>query len=166
MDNGDISATILASLALLVSIFTLYLTFLHKRAKLIGCLAAIDFPAPSYSPFCTFDFALSNTGTLELLLREVALDVSGPYTGLLPETNPEDMPIVIGPGQVKLIKVQIPNLFIRNLAQRGGSIEFDFHIFSSRGNLYLARKLVAPLDESLELPKSTWSPFSLGKVET
>ena len=166
MDNGDISATVLSSLALLVSLVTLYLTFFHKRAKLVACLAAIDFPEPSHSPHCTFDFALSNTGTLELLLREISIDASSPDVGLLPEIHLEELPLVVSPGQVKLVKVQVPNLFIRNIAQRGGGVEFAFHIFSSRGDLYLARKAVSSLDASLELPKRTWSPFSLGRVET
>lgn len=78
MDNGDIAATILASLALPVSIATLYLTFLRKRSSLIGCIAAVSTPEPGSLDDCMFDFALSNTGTLELLIREVSLDIERP----------------------------------------------------------------------------------------
>jgi len=84
----------LASLALLVSIATLYLTFLRKKSSLIGCIAAVSTPEPGSLDDCMFDFALSNTGTLELLIREVTLDIDGPGPALIPEISTPHVPVV------------------------------------------------------------------------
>ena len=97
MDSGDIAATILSTLALLVSGWTLYLTYFRKKAALIGCLAAVSVPAPDQVEDCVFDFALSNNGNLELLVREVSLDFDDGEDGLIPEISAA-LPIVLKPG--------------------------------------------------------------------
>lgn len=165
MDNGDIAATVLASLALFVSIATLYLTFFRKKAGLVGCLAAITAPEPADLDNCVFDFALSNTGTLELLVRDISLVLDGPDAGIVPEITPSVLPTVLKPGQVQLLKLEIPNLFMRKSAMSGRGVSVQFHVVSSRGIFYRPSKVLAPQRETHDLPPDVWAPFVLGAPE-
>ena len=165
MGNCDIAATVLSSLALLVSAATLYLTFFRKHAALIGCLTAVTTPNPDEIENCVFDFALANSGTLELLVREVSVDFMSPAAGLVPEISPAALPAVLKPGQVQLLRLEIPNLFLSKVAQSGQAVSLQFHVFSSRGTLYRPSKVLAPQGEVHDLPPDTWVPFKLGAPE-
>jgi|SRR5690348_8074373 hypothetical protein len=164
MDASDIATIVLSSLALLVSIATLFLTFLYKRAALVGCLALVTTPEATSRDNCVFEFALSNTGTLELLIRDVSLDLTPRRSNLIPDISPASVPIVLKPGQVQLLRIEIPNLFLRKIAQNQQGIVVQFHIFSSRGTFYMPEKTLIPKVADYVMPEDAWAPFLLGKT--
>lgn len=163
MNASNIASIALSSLAVLVSFATLFLTFLYKKAALVGCLASITTPEAASRDNCIFEFALSNTGTLDLLIREISLDLTGSDTGLTPEISPSSIPMVLKAGQVQLLRIELPNLFLRKVAQNRNDIIFQFHIFSSRGTFYLPEKTFTPKVADYVAPEDAWSPFLLGK---
>jgi len=160
MDAGNVVATTLSSLALLVSAATLYLTYFRKKAALVGCLAAMSAPEVDDVDNWSFEFALSNTGNIELLVREVALEP--PKIGLVPEITPEALPAILKPGEVQLLTLELPNRFCRQPAQIQHGVTFTFHVFSSRGTVYAPRKALGPLREVGGTTKADWVPFTLG----
>lgn len=75
------------------------------------------------------------------------------------------MPVVLKPGQVKLLRIGIPNVLFENVADRAESLLVQFHVFSSRGAQFLPHKSISPLGKERDLPADTWAPFSLGAME-
>jgi|GEM_PF-7048108 len=163
MDASDIATIVLSTLALFVSIATLFLTFLYKRAALVGCLASITTPEVTSRDNCVFEFALSNTGTLDLLIRDISFDLTAHRSDPIPDIAPSFIPTVLKAGQVQLLKITLPNLFLQKAARNQYGIVIQFHIFSSRGIFYMPEKLIVPRVADYPMPEDAWSPFLLGK---
>lgn len=162
MNAGALTSIALSVLALLVSGTTLYLTLLRKKAALVGCLLSMTTPEVGDADDWNFEFALANTGDVELLIREVDLDL--PTSGTVPEISATALPLVIRPGQVAPLDFGLPNRFCRQVLHSQERVAFNFHIFSSRGSTYVARTLVTLTDGDVVPPKVNWAPFTLGQA--
>lgn len=162
MNSGTLASIALSALALLVSGATLYLTLLRKKAALVGCLLSTTTSEVGEADDWNFEFALANTGDVELLVREVDLDL--PASGTVPEISAIALPLVIRPSQVVPLDFGLPNRFCRQVLHSQEPVAFNFHVFSSRGATYVARTLVTLTDGDVVQPKANWMPFTLGRA--
>lgn len=162
MNVGTGISIALSAVALLVSGATFYLTLLRKKAALVGCLLSTMSPDAGDNDDWRFEFALANTGNVELLVREAALDPLA--SGLAPEISSLAFPYVIKPGEVAPLEMELPKRFCREVIQTGEQLAFNFHVFSSRGVPYVARTSVALTEDDVEPPKANWVPFTLGRA--
>jgi len=162
MNPGTVISLVLSAFALLVSGATLYLTLLRKKAALVGCILAMTIPEAVDREDWNFEFALANTGDVELLLRDVDVDL--PTGGLVPEIASAACPVVLGPGQVRSLALKLPNKFCRRISQSREPLTFKLHFFSSRGTAYISRASVTLTEGGIEAPKSNWAPFTLGRA--
>ena len=150
----------------MVSVVTLYFTYFHKKLSLIGCLAAYYTESDTDPSFGRYEFFLSNTGNRELLVREAQLDlvgVNGQYA--VPEISSTELPAVLKPGQILLLSLGIPSLFMRNAAKSGHKVILKFHVFSPEAKSFLLFKELTLLDDDLEIDAQGWEPSKLGKPE-
>lgn len=155
-------ATAISALALLISIFTLYLTYFRKSASLIGRVASVQVAEKGQIDPWEFDFSLSNAGNLELLVKGVMLELDVDDGRLVPEVSSE-LPRVLRPGQIQLIRVSIPSRFIENVAESGRGLNVVFEVFSSKGDSYLPAKVIfGPGSEAGEFKRDLWKSFPLG----
>ncbi|ODU93054.1 MAG: hypothetical protein BGP23_14185 [Lysobacterales bacterium 66-474] len=153
---------VLSAFALLVSIATLYLTFLRKKAGLVGCLLTMTAPEIGSAEAWGFEFAFANTGDVELLVREVDLAVQ--TDGFVPELSSDALPFVLEPGRVRPLALELPNRFCRWVEQDQQRLTFNFHFFSSRGTQYVSRMSVTLGADGPDASKANFAPFTLGRV--
>ena len=167
MTANEIITICISSLALLVSVATLYFTYFHKKLGLIGCLASYNTRSDSDPLFAEYEFSFSNIGNKELLIREAQLDLANVTESyFVPEISSADLPVVLKPGQMLLLRLGIPSLFMRNAAKSGHKILVQFHVFSPEAKSFLLSKELTPLNEDdLEIDAEGWKPFKLGKPE-
>lgn len=152
-------ALVVSFLALLVSGANFYLTVLSKKAALLGCVAAIATPEADSSDEQVFEFALSNTGKVDLLVREASFDAVDSAIQLVPELLSDDLPVVLKAGQVQLIKLRAAARFVKSVAHIPGlELAIEFRVFSSRGKAHQARKVVM---KNGAQPGDLWSPFAM-----
>jgi len=166
MTINEIITICISGAALSVSLVTLYFTYFHKKLGLIGCLAAYNTESDSDPLLGNYEFSLSNSGNKELLVREAQLDLVG-ATGqyIVPEVLSSELPVVIKPGQMHLLRLGIPGLFMRNAAKSGDKVLLRFHVFSPEARSFFLSKELKLLNEELEIDAKGWEPFKLGKSE-
>src|SRR5688572_28806838 len=117
MSAAEIVTSGLSVLALVVSLATLYLTYFRNKVEVVGVLAECWFDEPSSLVDAVLDFALSNSGNKDVLIRKCAIELQDRPRGIVPELECKDLPIVLKPDQVALVKLEIPQLFLRNAAK-------------------------------------------------
>lgn len=162
MTTNELLALAISSAALIVSGVTLYLTYFHKSVSATGCLAAYSTESRTDSLLGTYEFAVSNSGNTEILVREAGIDLvgkAGKY--LVPEIERTCLPTVLKPGQIVLVSLGIPSLFMRNAASSGHEVQIQFHVFSHEAKAFVLSKKIALLNESLEIDAAAWKPFFL-----
>jgi hypothetical protein len=141
MTMNEIIAICFSSGALLVSLTTLHFTFFRKKLSLIGCLAAYNSPFDDDPESGSYEFCLSNTGNRELLVREAMVDyVDVPEHYLSPMINSAELPAVLKPNQMLLVKVRLLHLFMKNAAKKGYKVLVQFCVYSPDGKLYMYLK--------------------------
>jgi hypothetical protein len=109
MTTAEIVTTVLSVLALVVSLVTLYLTYFYEQVKLVGCLAKYWVDEPDSLIGVVFDFAFSNTGNKDLLIREAMVEVPQQPGAIVPEIECKEIPMVIKPDHVALINWRFHN---------------------------------------------------------
>ncbi len=157
-------ATLLVSaLALVVSAATFYRTQLRRTAALVGWVAVInqDDDEEGGAAITDYAFALSNSGAVDLLVREASVYLTGSAAQLVPEIPSDNLPLVLKPGEVKLIHLSLPTRFVENMAATAGAaVSVELQIYAASGKLYIPRKLVVSGEQ---IPSDLWAPFKLGK---
>ncbi|MFC1577603.1 hypothetical protein ACFL36_01195 [Thermodesulfobacteriota bacterium] len=164
MTTNEIIALCLSGAAFLVSFTTLYFTIFHKKLALIGCLTAYKTESDNNKLLGDYEFSLSNTGNKELLVREIQVDLigaSGNY--IVPEIYSTEIPAVLKPGQIFLLNICLPSLFMRNATKSGHKVSIQFHVLSPKAKLYIVSKELEFLNEELEINSEGWKPFRLRK---
>lgn len=148
--------------ALIVSIISLYYSLFRKRISLVGCLAAWNPRTELQENTQVCDITLSNTGTRELLLREIEVLSSPERDGeIFPALEVEEVPAVIKPGEIRLIKLPIPNFYLGQLAARHQKLKLEFHIYTTDAKLKIASKELTPPINDTTIPQRDWKPFKL-----
>jgi hypothetical protein len=131
----DTVTFILSILAILISSATLYLSFFYKETNFVGSILS----AKEKDTKFVFECSLANAGNRELLIREITL------TGgkIISEfSDCEEIPYVLKPGEIKLIKFKAPLLFIKKLSQNREEAGLHLEITANNGKTYLASKLL------------------------
>ena len=164
MTAADWVTTVLSVTALLVSLTTLYLTYLRKDLKLVGVLAEYWVDEPNVLMGVVLDFALSNTGNKDLLVRKAAVELVPETGGLLPEIECKELPAVVKPDHVTLIKIELPQRFMRNAVNANGNARITFEVFGPGAAQYRLSKVLPFRGGELVFTESAWEPFHLEKV--
>jgi hypothetical protein len=162
MSTGTVVSLFLSALALLISAATLYLTLIRKKAALVGCLRAMTTQVSVEDGDWVLEFALANTGDVELLVSEVDLDT--PTDNLVPEISSDALPLVLEPGRVRSLTLELPHRFCWRVSNSRDSLTFSFHVFSSRGVSYFPRTTVVLAEAAVETRGTSWVPFTLGRA--
>jgi len=108
-----------------------------------------------------YEFALSNIGNQELLLRDVHVEPENwKEKEGVPVIKTKDVPVVIKPGTVKLLKIPVLRGFISRLASDNRILNFRFEFITPKAEIRNANKTV---NSNLELDskKKSWKPFKL-----
>lgn len=161
------ASTVIALLALLLSGASFYRTHLRRKADMIGWITDTlheeDEDKPQVAWVRDYGVALSNSGTMDLLVREASVHLCRSSANLVPEVPVDELPAILKPGEVKLIRLQLPHRFVTEMeAERRAVISIEFQVFSARGRLYTPRKVVI---SGAERPGDLWASFRLGKVK-
>lgn len=141
MTNFELISLIMAGLALLVSAVTLYLTYFHKRPKLVGLLV-LQQKAGSGRYDYTLEYALCNAGNVQLLLKDVWV---GSDTEVV-EAKFDTVPSIIEPSQVKLVTVRLETKDAEKVRMKGEQCFVTFILVSSRGKVYDLKHDISPLE--------------------
>jgi len=169
MTTNEIITLIISGLAFVISGASFYFSFFYRKTSLIGNLLiyTTDFEGHG-SVDCEFSF--SNTGNKEILLRGVDIDlIKWEYGDLVPKILSPQLPIVIKPGGVSLVKLSIPKYFCEKLSHKQKEFSLDFSVISSDGTQYFATLILMPMiiDEDGNigfLPESLKRPFLLKRI--
>ncbi|BDU22904.1 hypothetical protein [Dyella sp. GSA-30] len=147
--------------ALAVSCTNLYLTVLRKTASVTAWVVQLTEDEDKET---VLEFGHSNTGTVELLVSEVRVDLVGDAPDvLLPELASKQLPGVIKPGKILLVKTVVPGLFVQRAIRQKLAIDIEFLIFSARGESYKLQQRVLGIGGVY--PKGLWSPFGLKPIK-
>ncbi len=107
---------------------------------------------------------LSNNGTQELLVREAFIDLIAPdENDVLPVVVSSDLPRVLKPGEIALVTLPIPALFMQTAESNLRQMVLTFHVFTLKGKLRLAAKELNPFTANSIISDADWKPFILKK---
>ena len=167
MEKNELVSLTISALALLVSLITLFLTQFFKRNSLVGVIASWNTGAEISEEFQICDVTLSNTGNRELLVRDIEL-LCSPEKGdeTFPVVEHTNIPVVIKPGEVKLLKINVPNYYLKFLSSRKQKLKFLFHIYSNDVTLYVCEKTLSFPYKNNEPTKEDWKPFKMFKAKS
>lgn len=162
MTPNEILTLSISGIALVVSGTTLYLTFFHKKLSAMGCLIAYNTESDDDPKSGHYEFSVANTGSVEILVRSIEVDVTGPSAPtMLPIIRSDKLPAVLKPGQIVLIDFDLPSYLMLDAAKRKNKILIEFHVLSPKsGSMYLCKHL-EPVNEDLEINRDGWEPFLL-----
>jgi hypothetical protein len=157
----EIFALLISGAALAVSLVSLYFSTWHKKTSLIGCLVSSGSYLDEDETQDVYEFALSNTGNQALLLREVHVQpVDWKEKELVPVPEIKDIPSVIEPDAVRLIKVPVSNKFINSLAEQSRDFNIIFEFITPKAEVKNATKTIISNLE-LDEKKESWEAFIL-----
>lgn len=160
----EIITIVISIVSLIVSLITVYFSFFRKKLSFIGCLAAYHTTSDRDPNVGRYEFALSNNGNRELLLRDIIVDVTNSPQGmLLPVIKNYEIPVIIKPGQMVLLNIELPKLFLTRIVETDLVVSLDFHIYSTDAKLFIVTKLLKFTNQNLEISPDGWKPFKLGK---
>lgn len=171
MTNNEIITICISTAALLVSLATLYFTVFYKKIALIGFLLAWNQQHATtegeHDPLkADVEFSLSNTGNRELLVRDVEVNWERPPNNdITPILSCKEIPCVIKPSQILLVRFDVPLLFMKRISNLNQKIQIRFQVVSPEGKLYFLDKYLTPCTDDMEYDKDDWRPFHLGKPE-
>lgn len=163
----SLASLIVSSLAFVVSAATFYRTHLRRKAAMLGWIADTfhdeDDDKPRVAWVRGYGFALSNTGTLDLLVRETSVHVCGKDADSVPEIPLGELPAILKPGEIRLIRLELPHRFVEAMeAAPGVTVSIEFQVYSAHGKLYTPRKRVI---WGRDQPRDFWAPFALKGAE-
>jgi len=165
MTTNELLTLAISGIALLTSVLSLYLQFIHQRTALVGRLLRMHTTEGKWESQLTY--SLSNTGNREILLSDVEFlegvsdlgRAHDAYT-VLPY-NCLDSPCVLKPGEIRLLRVLLGTSRRGETRERKRFIMFEFT--GSTGSVYELLHQVWPVAESPRENKDTklWKPFTL-----
>lgn len=166
MSLSEFISIFIASIAIIISFATLYFSHIRQKISLLGALVSVH-QSDKSSYHDIYEFCLSNNGNREILIRDVEIvHFSNSVHTLVPDIKPEIIPMIIKPGQLQLIKINLPKLFMKKAFEAKESVLTQFHVYSTNGKLYLASKEVPSLLEKNNFKSNTWQPFKLHKPKS
>jgi len=113
------------------------------------------------------EFSLSNTGNRELLIHDVEVNWERPpKSDITPILSSAEIPCVIVPSEILLVRFDVPLLFMKRLSNMNQKLQIRFQVVSPVGRLYFLDKYLTPYTiDGMEYDKNDWKPFHLGKPE-
>lgn len=151
--------------ALLISFTSLYFSLWYKKTSMVGALACWNPTVIEEPLFQTCEITLSNNGNKEFLVRDVLIDYEPSVEGELVPMLKTELPLVLKAGEIKLLRLNIPNLFMEKAQESGSMMQLEFHIIDLYGRLQLAEKSLTPHVEGSNISRNDWIPFKLRKVK-
>jgi hypothetical protein len=162
----SVVALVISVIAAAVSILTLYFTFFHKRAQLVGALVLVDESARGAFDI-EMEYVLCNTGNVQLLLKQItarvpvlSTDKKSTAFGVLESECMIGLPVIIEPQNTKLIKVRVKKDDLRTAREHNERCFVVFELISSRGKFYEARHEYTKLEVQPE-PKVPGQPLAV-----
>lgn len=80
---------------------------------------------------------------------------------LVPDVISHALPMVIRPGEIKLLSFTLPNKFIYEMGSENVGVEIDFQSVSAKGLIHPMRKRLEPCVNEKHVPLSWFYPFRL-----
>lgn len=150
--------------ALVLSSITVYFSHFHKRTSLVGMFVAWN-PGTVNVPLCQIcEFVLANTGTKEVVLREIETTTHPEKEGeTFPILEIENVPDVIKPGEIKIYRMAIPDQYLERLYGNNQKMGIAFSLFTSNATLLQATKYISPIQT--DIPKEDWKPFKAKRIK-
>jgi hypothetical protein len=170
LTSNEIITISISIAALIVSLVTLYYSVFYKKIALIGTMLSWNRPNPQEDEKkekrldVNVEFALSNIGNRELLIKEVEVDWENPpENALVPYIFPEEIPCVLKPSQIKLIEFKVPLFFMKQIKNQNQKLVIRFQTISPNGKTYFLSKHLTPYTDDMEWIAEDWKPFTLSK---
>ena len=167
MTNNEVVTILLSAVALIVSFVTFYLTYFHKRAGLVGVLVGCRYGLVGLYEN-EVEYALSNTGNLQLVFREIELLVGRSTAGKQSEAysvsqfESSDYPAIIEPSHIKLVKLRFKSNQIAEAKKTNERCIVTFTLISSNGKVHELMHDLTDLEEYNTVASSVvWKPFKL-----
>jgi hypothetical protein len=168
LTSNEIITICISVAALLVSLITLYYSIFYKKIALVGCLLSWNHPYPQNDDaeknvlVADVEFALSNTGNRELLIKEVEIDWENPPKKAITHIIfTKDLPCVLKPSQISLIRFGVPILFMKQIENLNQKLLIRFQVISPNGKLHFLSKYVTPCTGDSDWNEADWKPFTL-----
>ncbi len=168
MTSNEIITIIISIGALSVSLATLYFSLFYKKIAIIGSLLAWNQQhatnVENHDPLTAdVEFSLTNTGNRELLIREVEIDFEDePTNEIVPIVRSKEIPCVIKPSQIMLVRFDVPLLFMKIIASKNQKMLIRFQVITPDGKFHFLDKYLEPFagDNNWEYDKQNWQPFT------
>jgi hypothetical protein len=161
-------ALLVSILALVLSGATIYFTFFHTWTSMTGLLVTYGKEEEGLHDRY-LEYALSNTGNVQLILNRVTVMVSRDLT-----KGFDSLPVTIEPGTAKLVRVRFALEEARWAIEHKHHCLVDFQFLSSRGKRYQASHDFQPtVPEPPTLGTSSpitfggkeWKPFRIRRTK-
>lgn len=160
----SIVALAVSGVAVAVSLLTLYFTFFHKRAQLVGAMVLLDESARGNFDI-EMEYVLCNIGNVQLILKNITAqktragdDPKVMGSVILDSAHTPALPIIIEPQNTKLVTARVRKDDLRVAREHKEWCFVVFEIISSRGKFYEARHNYTKLEVQLE-PKVPGEPL-------
>lgn len=161
MSATETITLVIAALALAVSVFSLYRTYFHTSVDLVGTLASLNVPEPGDWVPAVFEFTLSNLGNRELLIRETSVDALPHREELIPEGETKELPLVLRPGEIRLIRIEVASHWLYELYEEGRQVRFEIEVIGPDASVRGIAKDISFTSTGLSVGEEAWSPFRM-----
>ena len=140
----SVVALAVSVIAVAVSGLTLYFSFFHRRAQLVGALVHINELTTSVFDI-ELEYVLCNTGNVQLLLKnieakktEAGTDPKVSGVAILQSTHTASLPLVVEPHSTKLVVLRLQRDDLRVAREHSERCFVAFELISARGKFYEA----------------------------
>lgn len=162
----NILTIILSIIAILLSLFTTYYSFFRKKLSFIACLVDIDHLTGIRLGVTYWEYAFSNDGNKELVVKDVFIDCDSheKELNIIPEIESKiPFPFILKPNEIRLIKFTIDVNFFKQVVQNKGYFSVSFTIIGSDGNFYHPFHTITPIQhkDDVIFDPNSWKPFKL-----
>jgi hypothetical protein len=148
--------------ALAISAATFFLVHVYKKVSATGNIRYVFIPEEEDNKSnISLKCSIGNTGNQELLVTEI--DIKGGAE--TPVIESSEIPIVIRPGEIKLISFLYPIWHLKQQATRKQKAEINFLISTADGKEVSLSKVIDPHFD--DLGRSDWftKPFKIKEGE-
>lgn len=160
----DIATVGISTLALLISFLSFYLNLIYKKYSLVCTIASWRTEDEADQKCSACQIALCNNGNKSLLIRAIDIDfIDQLETDMLPELEPEELPVILKAGEQKLVHINVPKYFLAKALKNARKLKFTISVYTIEGELRVAEKEFSPIAESQEPNPEDWKPFIMKK---
>lgn len=173
MTGYELLTVSVSAVALGIALVTLYLSYFYKRAGFTAILLTRHYDDVHGKCDNALEYCVGNTGNQILILRDVMLIIgyakgrpsAGPI--MRPHTECLGLPLLLKPGNVKLINLRIAAKALAQARQAHQPCHVCFSLVTPLGTKYDLLHDVTALDEhNTEGHNLVWEPIRLSPKDT